>query len=65
VATDPVCPKSPHRPLIDSMLGQAAGVEVHPVKFMPRTRQDTGLRFRNDENSRRLGAQGGDACAAA
>jgi pyrroloquinoline quinone biosynthesis protein E len=64
-ATDPVCPDSPHRPLIDSMLGQAAGVGVHPVKFMPRTRQNNGLRFRNDENSRRLGAQGGDACAAA
>ncbi len=57
-ATDPVCPDSPHRPLIDAMLGQAAATVVHPVKFVPRARLDTGLRFRNDENSRRFGAQG-------
>jgi pyrroloquinoline quinone biosynthesis protein E len=57
-ATDPVCPDSAHRPLIDAMLGQAAAAVVRPVKFMPRAGQDTGLRFRNDENSRRLGPGG-------
>jgi pyrroloquinoline quinone biosynthesis protein E len=58
-ATDPVCPDSPHRPLIDAMLGQAADAAVHPIKFMPRARQDNGLHFRNDENSRRFGSPPG------
>jgi pyrroloquinoline quinone biosynthesis protein E len=58
-ATDPVCPDSPHRPRIDEMLGQAAAAGVHPLKFMPRARQDNGLHFRNDENSRRFGSPAG------
>ncbi|HEX6704157.1 MAG TPA: pyrroloquinoline quinone biosynthesis protein PqqE [Albitalea sp.] len=53
-ATDPVCPDSPHRPLIDAMLDQAADPVVHPIKFMRRAGQDSGLHFRNDENSRRF-----------
>ena len=56
-ATDPVCPDSPHRPLIDAMLDQAEGPVVRPLKFLRRTGQETAeLHFRNDENSRRFGA---------
>ena len=52
--TDPVCPDSPHRPLIDAVLAQAGTPVAHPLKFMPRARHDGVLRFRNDENSRGL-----------
>ena len=54
-ATDPVCPKSPHRPLVDRLIARAdaAGHAVmQPVKFMPGAARHVGLVYRTDANSR-------------
>jgi pyrroloquinoline quinone biosynthesis protein E len=58
-ATDPVCPKSPHRGRIDEMLDTAAAARSHevraePLRFVPGAARDAGLVFRSDENSRAL-----------
>lgn len=47
-ATDPVCPKSPDRPLVDAIVDRA-----QPLVFMPKAKGDVpGLVFRTDANSR-------------
>jgi pyrroloquinoline quinone biosynthesis protein E len=53
-ATDPVCPKSPDRPLIDEAIAQAgasAAVE-QPLRFVPNAARNGRLVYRTDENSR-------------
>ena len=61
-ATDPVCPKSPHRGRIDEMLDTAAAarssheVPSEPLRFVPGAARDAGLVFRSDQNSRALSA---------
>lgn len=54
-ATDPVCPKSPDRPLVDRLIGRAdVGSQpvVQPIKFIPGARRQGGLVYRTDANSR-------------
>ncbi|WP_119154529.1 pyrroloquinoline quinone biosynthesis protein PqqE [Caldimonas tepidiphila] len=53
-ATDPVCPKSPDRALVDRVLAQARSRApvAQPLTFVPRTSRQAGLVFRTDENSR-------------
>ena len=52
-ATDPVCPKSPHREHIDAMLSDAQGAPstAQPLRFVPGAAQQGGLIYRCDENS--------------
>ncbi|HEV8688799.1 MAG TPA: pyrroloquinoline quinone biosynthesis protein PqqE [Ideonella sp.] len=58
--TDPVCPKSAHRPLVDALLDDAAqqrrqleglGAVAQPLRFVPGAAQQAGLIYRCDENS--------------
>jgi pyrroloquinoline quinone biosynthesis protein E len=56
-ATDPVCPKSPDRGLIDAVLAQAAAQTTtteHPLRFVPGAGKAGALWFRTDLNSRAL-----------
>lgn len=61
-ATDPVCPKSEHRGLIDAMLTGAAGAAVQPLRFVPGAAQQAGLLYRCDENSLALTTAPASAC---
>jgi len=57
-ATDPVCPKSPHRDRIDAML-QAAGAprdDVAPLRFVPGAATAGALVFRGEAASLALSA---------
>lgn len=56
-ATDPVCPKSPDRGLIDAALADAEaravdGRETHALKFVPNAARAGELVYRTDANSR-------------
>lgn len=54
-ATDPVCPKSPDRPLIDAAIeqaGAAAAIAEQPLRFVPNAARNGRLVYRTDENSR-------------
>jgi pyrroloquinoline quinone biosynthesis protein E len=53
-ATDPVCPKSPDRALIDAVLAQTAAPALaeQPLRFVPGAAQAGTLWFRTDANSR-------------
>jgi PqqA peptide cyclase len=55
-ATDPVCPQSPDRGLIDAVLAQAAQpvATEHPLRFVPGAGKAGTLWFRTDLNSRAL-----------
>ena len=55
-ATDPVCPKSPDRGLIDAVLAQAAQPTAteHPLRFVAGAGKAGTLWFRTDANSRAL-----------
>ncbi|HSV71165.1 MAG TPA: pyrroloquinoline quinone biosynthesis protein PqqE [Methylibium sp.] len=57
-ATDPVCPKSPDRHLIDEALAAAAvaGLQpaAQPLRFVPNASKAEGMLFRTDANSRVL-----------
>ncbi|RZT97871.1 pyrroloquinoline quinone biosynthesis protein PqqE [Rivibacter subsaxonicus] len=55
-ATDPVCPKSPDRGLIDAVLAQASQpvATEHPLRFVPGAGKAGALWFRTDVNSRAL-----------
>ncbi len=64
-ATDPVCPKSEHRPRIDAVLGAAeasrveagrSNVPAQPLRFVPNAAQQAGLIYRTDEMSLALSA---------
>jgi len=66
-ATDPVCPKSPHRGRIDEMLDAAATARSHeapaqPLRFVPGAARDAGLVFRSDQNSLELSAANTTPC---
>jgi len=59
-ATDPVCPKSPDRSVVDRLIAQAgasAAVE-QPLRFVPNAARQGGLVYRTDANSRELCAPG-------
>ncbi|MDG0864583.1 pyrroloquinoline quinone biosynthesis protein PqqE [Pelomonas aquatica] len=54
-ATDPVCPKSPDRPLVDSLIARAGGsssIVAQPLKFVPNLARQLALVYRTDANSR-------------
>jgi pyrroloquinoline quinone biosynthesis protein E len=54
-ATDPVCPKSPDRALVDGLIARADAVGVaaaQPLKFIPNAARKGGLVYRTDANSR-------------
>lgn len=58
-ATDPVCPKSPDRPLIDAALQAAveqaaAEPAAQPLRFVPGAARSGDLWYRTDANSRTL-----------
>lgn len=58
-ATDPVCPKSPDRPLIDAALQAAveqaaAEPATQPLRFVPGAARSGDLWYRTDANSRTL-----------
>jgi pyrroloquinoline quinone biosynthesis protein E len=56
-ATDPVCSKSPDRPLVDRLLAQARdrqAAAVYPLKFIPDAARQGALVYRTDANSRLL-----------
>lgn len=59
-ATDPVCPKSPDRHLIDKAVATAGVAETtgpgagQPLRFVPGAAQGGGMLFRTDANSRAL-----------
>jgi pyrroloquinoline quinone biosynthesis protein E len=59
-ATDPVCPKSAHRPRIDAMLAQAGSecAPTQPLRFVPGAAKRAGLIYRGDETSLALTAAG-------
>ena len=66
-ATDPVCPKSPHRPRVDALLAaaeeqQAAAAQARPLRFVPGARRGDGLVYRSDANSRAHGGASGQPC---
>jgi pyrroloquinoline quinone biosynthesis protein E len=54
-ATDPVCPKSPHRERVDEALARAAdahaAVPAQPLRFVPGAARQAGLVYRTDGNS--------------
>ncbi|WP_077001937.1 pyrroloquinoline quinone biosynthesis protein PqqE [Variovorax sp. KK3] len=57
-ATDPVCPKSEHRGLVDGMLAatathraESSALQEQPLRFVPGARRAAGLVYRSDENS--------------
>jgi len=55
-ATDPVCPKSPQRELVDRIVAHAQPAEVTaPLRFVPNAARHAGLVYRNDENSHQWG----------
>ncbi|HKX95729.1 MAG TPA: pyrroloquinoline quinone biosynthesis protein PqqE [Methylibium sp.] len=58
-ATDPVCPKSPDRHLIDEAIAVAASADrsppSQPLRFVPNAANAAGMAFRTDANSRVLG----------
>ena len=61
-ATDPVCPKSPDRPLVDRVIAQARRVDAvaaQPLKFVPNAARHGSLVYRTDGNSRELCAPAG------
>ena len=64
-ATDPVCPKSPDRHLIDDAINAgslaAAGLTSAPLKFVPNASKAGALWYRTDANSRVLGEAEPDA----
>ena len=64
-ATDPVCPKSPDRHLIDDAINAgslaAAGLTSAPLKFVPNASKAGALWYRTDANSRVLGETEPDA----
>jgi pyrroloquinoline quinone biosynthesis protein E len=54
-ATDPVCPKSPHRPLVDRLVARVDagdGMVAQPLKFIPNAARQGALVYRTDANSR-------------
>jgi len=57
-ATDPVCPKSPDRHLIDEAIAVAARTDrappSQPLRFVPNAAHAAGMAFRTDANSRVL-----------
>lgn len=62
-ATDPVCPKSPDRPLIDAALQAAveqaeAAPATQPLRFVPGAARSGNLWYRTDANSRTLSDDG-------
>lgn len=62
-ATDPVCPKSPDRGLIDAVLAEsearaADGRETHTLKFVPNAARADSMFYRTDANSRELVERG-------
>ncbi|WP_374587137.1 pyrroloquinoline quinone biosynthesis protein PqqE [Ideonella dechloratans] len=62
-ATDPVCPKSPARGLIDAVLDgarQRAEPATAPLRFVPGAAKAGGLVFRGDAASLALSADPGD-----
>lgn len=70
-ATDPVCPKSEHRPSIDAMLAGAdtartqealAGAAPQPLRFVPGASKQGGLLYRSDANSRAASAADAKPC---
>ena len=61
-ATDPVCPKSPDRPLVDRIIAKAGAspaASEHPLKFVPNAARHGALVYRTDGNSRELCATAG------
>lgn len=63
-ATDPVCPKSPHRGLIDeaikgsvSLSHAAQAAPSQPLRFVPGAARSGNLWYRTDSNSRALADQ--------
>jgi len=61
-ATDPVCPKSPDRALVDRVIAQACrgdAVAAQPLKFVPNAARHGSLVYRTDDNSRELCAPAG------
>ncbi|WP_428422943.1 pyrroloquinoline quinone biosynthesis protein PqqE [Methylibium sp.] len=67
-ATDPVCPKSPDRHLIDATLDAAVQdakniptVAAQPLRFVPGAARSGSLWYRSDANSRTLSDDGRDA----
>jgi pyrroloquinoline quinone biosynthesis protein E len=55
-ATDPVCPKSPQRELVDRIVAHAQPASVvAPLKFVPNAAGRTGLVYRTDANSHQWG----------
>ncbi|MET0543247.1 MAG: pyrroloquinoline quinone biosynthesis protein PqqE [Variovorax sp.] len=57
-ATDPVCPKSPDRHLIDEAIAQAQPIApptaTQPMRFVPNASKSGELWYRTDANSRAL-----------
>lgn len=55
-ATDPVCPRSPDRSVVDRVIARSQGREpqAKPLKFVPSASRAAGLVYRTDDNSRRL-----------
>jgi pyrroloquinoline quinone biosynthesis protein E len=61
-ATDPVCPKSLDRPLVDRLIAKAGASHApseHPLKFVPNAARHGALVYRTDGNSRELCATAG------
>ncbi|HEY1392069.1 MAG TPA: pyrroloquinoline quinone biosynthesis protein PqqE [Methylibium sp.] len=58
-ATDPVCPKSPQRPLVDGLVAQAAArpAAVQTIKLVPNAARQGSLIYRTDANSRQLSSR--------
>jgi len=55
-ATDPVCPKSPQRELVDRIVAHAQPAAVTaPLKFVPNAAGHSGLVYRTDANSHQWG----------
>ncbi|OUL98573.1 pyrroloquinoline quinone biosynthesis protein PqqE [Variovorax sp. JS1663] len=70
-ATDPVCPKSEHRGLVDDMLSATASqraarnaAQEQPLRFVPGARRAAGLIYRSDENSVACGPRTAEGLAA-